>query len=158
MTLGSAPLTKGPGQFYARCNLARTVKVHLAKPGDREEAARLGLRRHEAGRDARGRPIWVWRFPHNEGAFEFYDRDTYLAHMAEHHRGGLKLAGPWLAGRWRGPRLKPEGQALCKEAVEQLRSCPGCGLIAQTDDSRASELWWAEHTQGCSLAMAGAAS
>lgn len=160
MTYGSKPLAEQrPGAFYARCNLARTVKEHLAKPEDKEEAKRLELPRRQVERDHRGRPVWAWDFPHAEGAYEFTDRASYLEHMGTHHRGGNKLSGVWLGGRWKGPRLTSEGKALPKAWDEVTRTCPhGCGLVAEVRGDPGSELWWDEHLRGCLLARAGAAS
>lgn len=160
MTYGTRPLAeRRPGAFYARCNLARTVKERLAKPEDKEEAKRLDLPRRKVEVDWKGRPVWAWDFPHAEGAYEFTDKASYLEHMATLHRGGAKLRGVWMGGRWTGPRLKPEGQPLPKAAREVTRPCPhGCGLVAEVRGDPGSELWWDEHLRGCMLARAGAVS
>jgi hypothetical protein len=160
MTLGTKPLTSKPGEFYARCNLPRVVKCHLASEADKAEAKTRGLQRHQVDTDSRNRPVWAWKFPACEG-FETTDREAYAEHLEAFHGGGTKLKGPWLkipAKLWTGPRLTKNGDDRILRGRDNLQVC-SCGLVAEvTEGSPRDELWWREHRQGCRIAMAGAAS
>lgn len=153
-------LTKKPGEFKARCNLSTVVKIARATAEQSAEARDLGLQRHHGVTDTRGKDIWTWHFPAC-GGFETDDREAYQAHLDEFHNGGqLKLEGPpiqYPVPMWKAPRLTEAGKPLTTKAAERTRTCGTCSLIAEVV-STASVQWWAEHTKGCAIAMAGAAS
>lgn len=162
LTLGTKPLTSKPGEFLARCTtLGRVVKVHLATPEQKAAARLLGLNRRTLGRDSRGKEIWAWSFPAHDEPFETTDREAYRRHLEEFHGGGVtKLSGPWLAARWKGPRLKAEGNDAHLRGRADLRVCPTCGLVAEVAETAytAGEPWWDEHVADCAIATARAAS
>lgn len=153
----STPLVSKPGQFRARCNLAKKVAVAKATPEQRREAEANDYRKTYV-LDHRGKPVWFWYFPACEG-FETTDREAYATHLKEFHGGGLtKVTQPKIIrdgkGMWNGPRLTEDGKAWSDEKHDTV-TCP-CGLVLEQRDDMASVQFVSEHLQMCAE-RAGAA-
>ena len=58
--------------------------------------------------------------------------------------------------RWRGPKLKDEGQPFTTK-VEDVETCGTCGLIAEVGHRVADVLWWDEHQRMCASAESAVA-
>ena len=106
--------------------------------------------------------------------FDTMDRAEFEAHVKDVHGGGsyewdnaslsadVALVKSW-SPRIRIPvkiqrlsRATPSGKPFkpSTRAIERdLRTCSGCGLVAQVDGTNGSKLWWDEHQRGCAVAQ-----
>lgn len=166
-------LVNKPGQFRARCNLAKKVAVAKTTPEQRREAEANDYRKSYT-QDHRGKVVWWWHFPACDG-FETTDREAFKAHVDEFHGGGTyRWDSPSLDPRnsdrtvrnysarmplpvkpFPSPRLTTEGTAWSDEKHPTV-TCPGCGLVMEEGASHAAELYIREHLELCAE-QAGAA-
>lgn len=154
-------LTKKPGEFRAVCKKGVWVPV--------DEILRLPREEQPDTLQTR----WDKKLGCEVGILpcrlDTTDRDTYLAHMAGVHPD---LTGPWTSNSlnprqygnetrshrrpipipvklWKGPRLTDEGTPLKVRDSDVVKTCGGCGLVAEVDARAANVLWWDEHERMC---------
>lgn len=150
------PLTSRPGEFRARCRRPRWVP--LADVLDTWSAAQRAEQQVDTEKsrwDSKMRCEVV----EARCAFETTNPGELERHLRELHGGGKRYTVPSMRTRWHAPKLLPEGRPFeTTKAIEKgLRTCAGCGLVAEVDFSNASRLWWSEHTSMCVGAQDGAA-
>lgn len=146
-----------PLKFHATCRLKVDKPLGALCDDDRAVMEAKDIR----SRWDRRRTLEVVAIPCD---FETHDAAEFEEHMLEVHgrkparnqiwRGSTNPA-PLLVPpvkMWQGPRPAPEGtpfKASTKDTAERVKTCSGCGLVAEVSGDTSSVLWWDEHLRMC---------
>lgn len=147
-------------KFEARCNLSRHEAISALPHYLRREYEEKGYRK--AFREVRVRGDWrrveCFLIPLCDGLVTNdpaeFERHMLVAHskkptMSLWPDQSTRSLSRRAQGKWRAPRLKPEGAPLSRTLAEQVQTCPSCGLHAETPKTYGDELWWREHLDFC---------
>lgn len=167
-----------PGSFHATCRSPREEYVAREDVPTAVLAAWGGLSVPGLADEERyelERTVSDWGRPHAKSAGQYIhivrcelnttDRVEFETHMADvHGRTPAKWGSsrPTESGRLAlrtlkksQPTKRPDGgkpfKASTKAIDETVKTCPGCGLIAEVSPTNAANLWWDEHLRGCAL-------
>lgn len=149
-------LTSRPGEFRARCRRSRWVPLaDVLDTWSAEQRAEQQVDTEKSRWDSKMRCEVVAA----RCAFETADPAELERHLQNLHGGGMRYTVPSMRRRWSAPKLLPEGRSFeTTKAIEKgLRTCAGCGLIAEHTPTQQFELWWCEHTSMCVSVQDGAA-